>query len=843
MAFFEYTNKSSKEVLELFKTSELGLLKKDVVLAQEKYGFNEIETKNVNAFSVLVRQFKSPFTYLLLAAAIISIFVGQMVDSITVLSFIVINVIIGFFQEYKAEKSVYFLQKFIPQKVKVLRASKEEVIDRKFLVPGDIVLLEAGDKAPADLRVINLHNFLIDESVLTGESAPVAKKTEATSKEQKEIFMAENIIFSGTSVISGKATAVVIATGRETVFGSVVKSVSEIKKESAYEKSILYFSKLILRIVVTTIILIFVANILVKGISDFFELTLFAVALIVSILPEALPAVVTFSLSNGSMRMAKQNVVVKRLSAIEDLGNIEVLCTDKTGTLTQNKLTLEKIVSSDKKKSLLYVALSFIDQNIKDKILNPFDFAIVQRMPENIFKESKNFKIISELPFDSYRMRAAFLAQPIRGDKILIVKGAAESILKNCSKSGGNLDKAEILEDIEREGSDGKRVLAIAFKKIGKDQNVISAQDEKGLTFLGYFVFEDPVKSTSKEALDLAKKLGVKVKIITGDSKEVTAWVAKKTGLVVDQKDIISGRELEVLTKEEFQDACDEKSVFVRISPDIKHKIIKSLQVKYDVGFMGEGVNDAPALKVADVGIAVIEASDVAREASDVVLLQKDLRVVVNGIKDGRMIFSNINKYIKCALASNFGNFYSIAAISVFINFLPMLPVQILLGNILSDFPLISVATDSVDIEELRKPKLYQLHMVLPLIISLALVSTVFDFIFFAIFFKQTPAVIQTLWYIESIITEIMLIFIIRTRKPFYKAKRPSFWLISLAIIDAIIVVVLPFSKIGQNWFHFITPPIIPLLIVFGLNIAYFITSELVKLIYFRYWKPKTLTN
>jgi len=275
--------------------------------------------------------------------------------------------------------------------------------------------------------------------------------------------------------------------------------------------------------------------------------------------------------------------------------------------------------------------------------------------------------------------------------------------------------------------------LALAFKKVNKGKKSLKLEDEKGLTFLGYFVFEDPLKSTAKEAIELAKKLGVQIKIITGDSKEVAGYVARKTGLASNEQDVISGQELEKLTKEEFDDACDNKTIFARISPDVKHNIIKSLQKKYEVGFMGEGVNDAPALKTADVGIAVIEASGVAREASDVVLLQKDLRVVVNGIKDGRMIFSNINKYIKCALASNFGNFYSIAVISLFINYLPMLPVQILLGNILSDFPLISVATDSVDIDELRKPKLYQLHNVLPLIISLALVSTVFDFIFFAI--------------------------------------------------------------------------------------------------------------
>jgi Mg2+-importing ATPase len=830
--------------MKVFGTSKNGLTKNEVILAQKKYGLNEIKIKNVNAFNILIRQFKSPFCYLLLIAAVISILIGQLDDSLAVLAFILINVIIGFFQEYRAERAVFLLQKFIPQKVKVLRDLKEEIIGKEFLVPGDIVLLESGDIVDADLRVISSQNFLVNESILTGESGPVSKIVDAMSYEEDEIFKAKNIIFSGSSVVSGKAQGLVIATAKDTVLGGIVKTISGIRRESTYEKSILYFCKLILRIVTVTIILIFIANILLKGVSDILELLLFSVALIVSILPEALPAVVTFALSEGSLKMAKQNVVVKRLSAIEDMGNIEVLCTDKTGTLTQNKMSLEKTVSSDAKKCFLYGILSSGADKIGEKILNPFDGALYQKVTEDILSASKKFKIISELPFDSYRMRSAFMVQSPRGEKFIIVKGAPESIIKNCTRFSGKFDKKEIKEEVAREGLNGKRVLAIAFKRLEKGKKDLKIQDEKGLTFLGYFVFYDPIKETAKEAITLSKKLGVKIKIITGDSKEVAGYVATLTGLAAGPDDLISGDELEKLTKEEFDDACDSKFVFARISPDVKHNIIKSLQKKYEVAFMGEGVNDAPALKTADVGIAVVEASDVARDAADVVLLRKDLRVVVNGIKDGRMIFSNINKYIKSALASNFGNFYSIAVISLFINFLPMLPVQILLGNILSDFPLICIATDSVDVEELRKPKAYELHNVLPLIISLALVSTLFDFIFFSIFYKQSPGNIQTLWFIESILTEIVLIFVIRTRKVFYKAKRPGFWLAFLTIADGVLIIALPYLKIGQSWFHFVVPPLIPLLLVFFLVGVYFIMSELVKLIYYRIWKtPKLPTN
>ncbi len=839
MIFSQYTEKNVEDSLNDLKSSKKGLTKKEAVLAQGKYGLNEIKVKNVNALNILIRQFKSPFCYLLLIAALISIILRQIDDSIAVLAFILINIFLGFFQEYRAEKAVSLLQKFITQKVKVLRDSKEEVIEKIFLVPGDVVFLEAGDMVCADLRVINLQNFLVNESVLTGESVPIPKITDRLSHAEKEIFKAKNIIFSGSSVVSGKAQAVVVATGKDTVIGGIVKTISGIRRESTYEKSILYFCKLILKIVVVTIILIFIVNILLKGfaVSRILELLLFSVALIVSILPEALPVVVTFALSQGSLKMAKQNVVVKRLSAIEDLGNIEILCTDKTGTLTQNKMTLEKIVSSDNKKYLLYAVLSGGADRVEEKILNPFDAALFRRVPEDVLRESKKFKVILELPFDSYRMRSAFVVESIKKETFLIVRGAPESILKNCSKFSGNFEKKEVKEDVTKEGKEGKRVLALAFKKINKEK--ITESDEKGLTFLGYSVYNDPLKSTAKEALNLSKKLGVQVKIITGDSKEVAGYVAEKIGLATGPQDLISGQELEELSKEEFDDACESKAVFARISPDIKHKIIKSLQKRYEVGFMGDGFNDAPALKTADVGIAVVDASDVARDASDVVLLQKDLRVIVNGIKDGRAIFANINKYIKTALANNFGQFYSMAVISLFVNFLPMLPVQILLSNILSDLPLIFIATDSVDLEELRKPKIYELHNILPLIVSLGLVGTLFDFVFFTIFYKSPPADIQTLWFIEGLLTDIVLIFIMRTRHLFWKAKRPGIFLSLSTILAGIVIVTLPFLKIGQQLFHFVTPQVVPLLIVFAIVVVYFVLSEFVKLVFFHYWNPK----
>ncbi len=848
-----YTSKTIEETYADLKTAKCGLSPTEVLARQKEYGLNEIATYDVKGFTIFLRQLKSPFFYLIFGAAVISFLLGELTDGLVIVATAIINIAIGFFQEYRAEKTIFLLRKYIDYNVKVLRMMPTEkgterecmqgVVDKKNLVPGDIVLLEAGDIIPADLRVIEVENFLVDESILTGESVPVSKIIEPIKGGAKEIFGAHNMLFTGSSVISGKAKGVVVATGAKTAFGDIAKLVSGANKPSAYEKNIMYFCKLVLRVVLVTIFLMFLANMLIHGFGGFFSLALFSVALVISILPEALPAVVTFALAKGSLKMAKKHVVVRRLSAIEDLGNIEILCTDKTGTITENKLSLERIVSSDQERCLAYGLLR--DDAAKDgqenisikKVLNPFDIALLERANGEVLANIRKHAVLAELPFDSNRMRSSMVVQKGK-DKFLVVKGAPERVMKLCAKFSPHTKK-ELQEDIVRQGLDGKRVLAVAYKKLSGDApKTYGAPYEKGLTFLGYFVFEDPLKRTAEEAIKLSKKLGVQVKVITGDSKEVAGYIGKKTGLLAEANNVIVGEALEKMSTDEFDEACQTYAVFARISPEIKYAIIKSLQKKFEVGFLGEGINDAPALKLANVAIAVPSASDISREVSDVVMLKKDLRVIVEGIKEGRIIFANINKYIKSTLASNFGNFYSVAIVSLFVTYLPMLPVQILLGNLLSDFPLISIATDSVDTEELRKPKMYQIHMVLPLIITLGLVSTLFDFIFFMIFKSQQPAIIQTLWFVSSMLTEFGLIYSIRTRHVFWKAKRPALSLSILTIFAVGISLLLPFITFGQEAFHFVTVPFLSIFIVIALAAAYFAVSEVVKLIYFHYWKP-----
>jgi len=836
MGFSEYTTKNIKEVLNILNTDENGLLNKEAEKRLKDYGFNEIKTKETRLFDIFLRQLKSPFSYLLVIASLVAFLIGEKIDGLMILLFVFINVFLGFFQEARAQRAVILLRRYLPSKVRILRKGIEKVVDKRFLVPGDLVLLEQGDMVPADLRVLKSENFLIDESILSGESAPAPKISRALFKEAKEVFEAKNIIFAGTSIVSGEAEGVVINTGKKTVLGEITKLVSGISRESVYEKDLLKFSSFILKVVVITVILIFLANLIIKGTASFFDFLLFCIALIVSIIPEALPLIVTFALSNGALKLAKEKVVAKRLSAVEGLGDIEVLCTDKTGTLTENKLKLEKIHSSDEEKCLLYGLLSssYMEEKIESS-LNSFDSAIFKRSSEKIRSFSKKFKAISEISFDPLRLRNSVLVEDKNKNLILIVRGAPETILKLSSMPKSDFKK--ISEEIKKEGREGKRILAIGFKKFNKRN--FSKRNEKGLNFLGYFCFSDPLKKTAKDAVRLSKKLGIKVKIVTGDSKEVAERVAKEVDLIKGPGEVILGEDLESLSQEDFEKACGEFSVFARISPKMKYKIIEALIKKYEVGFLGEGINDAPALKIAHLGIAVEGAADVSREVSDIVLLKKDLKVIVEGIKIGRNVFSNINKYIKCTLASNFGNFYSIAAIAVIIPFLPMLPVQILLVNLLSDFPLISVASDKVDPAELKRPKLYRLDKMILLVFLLAFVSLIFDFIFFGIFYKAEPDLLRTLWFIESILTEIALIFSIRTSLFFLRAKGPSILLIFISCLVFLITIFLPFTDFGKETFHFVSPPLSGLLMVLALVFSYFIISEAVKLSYFHYRKLK----
>lgn len=816
MDFKTASQLNHERIFQEFGTSPEGLTHAESQLRLTKFGINQIKAESVSAFQILLRQLKSPFIYLLGASVILTLVLGETLDAFMISLFILINTTIGFFQEHRSEKSLHLLRKFISQHARVKRQGEITVINKTDLVPGDILFLETGDIVPADTRLIQNQNLTLDESTLTGEPYSTEKNIQPQEK-VSNIYSAKNICFTGTTVTHGKAEGVVFATGQNTQFGQISKLTVTSERVGVFEKEIKKISQFILKVVLFTLFLVVVGNLIIKdGRVNPLELITFAIALAVSVVPEALPVVITFSLSKGALKLAQSKVVVRRLTAIEDLGSIEVLCTDKTGTLTENKLTVDEIKSPNPQKTIIYAALASSPQ--LSSVKSDFDFAIHAALKDSDKRELSHYLVIEQVPFDPQTRRNETKIEIDHQEKT-IIRGAPEDILKQASLSQKQKESYE--KWIIKKGLGGFRSLAIAIKT------------NKETSLLGLISFADPLKPTAQAAVNDAHTLGVKIKILTGDGKEVAGTVASQIGIIKNQKDVITGDELEELPPDKQHQAVESYSVFARVTPQQKYRIIQLLQEKHEVGFLGEGLNDAPALKIANVAMVVDGAADIARESSDIILLRKSLRVIVDGIKEGRSVFANTTKYIKATLASNFGNFYAVATASFLIDFLPMLPVQILLVNLLSDFPMISVATDNVDQREIAKPERYKIRDIALIAIVLGLVSTLFDFVFFALF-HSNPKTLQTHWFIGSILTELIFIFSIRSRFFFLRSKPPSTILIGLTFVAALTTLIVPQTKFGHEIFKFASVSPASIALILAIVFIYFITTEAVKLIFYK---------
>lgn len=826
---------------ELKSSIPYGLSTMEAKKRQKAYGFNEIETYQVKWWTILLRQFNTSFQILLSFACIVSFFLGEILNGSMILLFILINTIIGFAQEYQAEMDLYLLKKFIISKDKVLRDGKELLVESKELVPGDIIFLEPGDIISADIRILSQQNLSVDESSLSGESEPAKKISTTLKKSPKTISEAFNIGFCGTKVISGKGIGIIFATAKQTMFGEIAKITSEVYRQSAIGREISNFSKFILYMVLGTLSVIFFLNLIIKGGNvDIVQLAIFSVALAVTIIPEALPIVMTCSLSRSAMRLAKNKVIVKRLSAIEDLGGIDILCTDKTGTLTENLLSIKDIFSQDPKETLLYGALaSTSSRQISIQGINSFDSAILNALSKNK-KDLEAYELVDEIPFDPFRRRNTAILKK-DGKLILISRGAEESILEKCTKVSSE-EKQKLHEWKYHQGQEGRRVLAVAKKILSPHYSSIE-KEEENLEFLGLISFEDPIKRTAFHTLKKAKKLNVQIKILTGDSPEVAGAVGVKLKLIKSPGEVILGSDLDKMSAPQQEESIENGVVFARIIPTQKYKIIQILQEKYDVGFLGEGINDAPALKIAQVGIVVNNATDIAKDAADIVLMKTSLRIIIDGIEQGREAFANSIKYIKFTLASNLSNFYTVAFSSLLLDYLPMLPLQILLVNLLSDLPMIAISTDNIDMEELKKVHNFRISRLIAIVFILGITTSIFDFSFFAFFFKKPAAILQTNWFIFSMLTEIAFFFSIRTKLFFLKAKHPSLILSSLLLCSLGFALIIPFTKIGNMIFKFEPPTLNHLLIIFGIVGLCFIAVESIKLLYYRQFTSNDATN
>ncbi len=834
------------ELMAKLGTGEKGLGHPEALLRFAEHGRNEIPTGGKrHALHILTSQFSNALILILIAAAAISFLLGEAIEAAVILAIVLFNALLGFVQEYRAERALEELKGFLTMKAKVMREGEVIEVDSRYLVPGDVVYLNIGDIVPADMRLVWCEDFAVDESALTGESVPALKNP----AERSDIIFSglqpqaiRNSAFMGTVVASGEAHCIVVATGKATFFGRAASLLEKEEPSSEFERSIRQFSAFLLKITVFMTAFIFAANyFLGKGVLDSF---VFAIALAVGITPEVLPVVMTISLSHGALKMAKKSVVVKRLSAMESLGNIDTLCCDKTGTLTEDSLRLERFENLDGKKDskvLTYAILCNSAKMTKGKKLigRGVDKAILQSgEAKNLMREVERFTVVDVNGFDFGRRRMSVLAREGKS-KILIAKGAPDSILAISSHVVVNGKKrkfdspliARLRAKAEAWEKGGLLVIAVAEKQVEKATS--HKEDETGMALTGFLMFSDPPKPSAGETLRHLQDLGVGVKILSGDSQFVTRKICSDVGLGIAEDKIVSGSELEDLSPQEADDWATRYNVFARLTPEQKHAIVRSLNREgHVVGFLGDGVNDTPALKAADVGISVDSGTDVAKDAADVILLHKSLTAVAAGITEGRKTFSNIMKYITNTVSANYGNMFTVAFSSLFLKFIPLLPSQILLNNFLTDFPMIAVSTDNVDAKALHKPGRWSMSYIRKFMYVFGILSSAFDLLLIVVLiaiFGATEGVFRTSWFMFSALTELVVLFSLRTRLPFYKG-RPSRWLLVISGVTALLCVLIPLSTFGKAFFGFEAPQLQVFALMTGLLALYFLVVEFAKL-------------
>lgn len=761
------------------------------------------------ALRIFLRQFQNGFFYILIAAAVISFFLGEHLDTIVITTILFLNALLGFFQEYRSQKLLEKLQSLIAQRVKVRRGDRVLVIPLRDLRIGDCVIVESGDNVPADLEITDTHFLEVDESALTGESLPVSHRM-------------GDLILMGSTVLDGFAEGRVVALGDNTEFGKIRHDAMQVSSTSQFERDVNAFSKKLMVIVLITLGGLLLLHLTVgRSHLDLPTLLLFILALAIGIVPEAMPLVTTLAMTSGALKLAHQKVVVKKLAAVEDLGNLVILCTDKTGTVTEGRMTVaeRRVLNDGWFETACLMSLGRVGLS-NQKSLGPFDAVIWKSLSESTRGKTGDINIFWEDPFDPETRRHDVVAMV--GSTIwAVTKGAPESIFVLSKPSAG------LRQWTESQGLLGRRIMVVAGRSVEKKSSY-SSEDFKHLQILGVFSFSDPLKASAMDAVHDAERLGVDVRMITGDSPEVAFAIGKELGLVNERSEVLTGSDLEQLPGEKKQETIRSTQIFARIFPSQKHDIVTALSLLGPVGFIGDGVNDAPALKAATVGIAADHATDVAREAASIILLKKDLHVVVDGIRKGREIFVNIEKYLVFTLIGDFGTFYSIAVISLLTTFLPMLPVQILLSNLLSDLPMVSIAADTVDADRIKKPVRSQLNRVLAFSFLLGLVSSFFDFLFFGIF-RQTPVpLLQTLWFVFTVVTELVLIFSVRTKKWLWSATCPPPALMITALLAGLMTIVIPLSPVASV-FHFVSPNPSQWAVLALLTVLYFVATEFAK--------------
>jgi len=778
-------------------------------------------------------QFKSPLVLLLVAAVILSAIMGETSD-VFIISFILLATgIMGFIQERRAGKAVEKLRSIIRTKVKVIRGGQSIDIYIEEVVQGDILTFSAGDIIPADCLLMEEKDLHVNESTLTGETYP-AEKMIGTIAADTGMSKRTNVLYEGTSVVSGSGKAVAVLTGQETVFGIISASMSKPEEETAFETGIRKFGILLMKITITMAVIIFIVN-LSFG-RPLIDTLLFALALTVGMAPELLPAIMTIAMSAGAKRMAAQKVIVKKLASIQNLGEINVFCSDKTGTLTEGVLKVSSIVGIDGNESAAIRQLAFLNAKFESGFANPLDIAL--RAMENV--SADGYMKTDEIPYDFNRKRLSIAV--IKDNKEQIIsKGALDNVVAICDKvlmpDGSTIpftdEKSKINELYQQYSNQGFRTIGICYRP-SENGKSLTKEDEKQMIFAGFVLLFDPPKEGVIEVIKELKSNGVDLKIITGDNKLVATYIAEKIGM--QNLFVISGSEINKLSPDELVEKVQTVNVFSEIEPQQKENIVKALRKAGNiVAYMGDGINDVAAINAADVGISTSNAVDVAKESADVVLLEKDLEVLNAGILEGRRTFLNTLKYIYTNTSATFGTMFSMAGASLILPFLPMLPQQILMTNFLTDFPFLAISSDNVDENDTKLPQRWNLKQLKNFMIVFGLHSSAFDYLtFFALYklFKANADLFHTGWFIESFCTQLLILFVLRTHKSLLKSV-PGKLLIALSLLAFVITVSLPFMPFAKQ-LGFVVPPFQLMATIVGILILYVITAEIIKIIFFK---------
>jgi Mg2+-importing ATPase len=820
-----------EEILSQLQSSPNGLSSEEATqrLAKQRSA-TKTESRFQRELRLFIRQFTSPLVLLLFVAVVLSGVLGQTSDMLIILVILLATGLLSFFQELNAGHAVEKLQQMIHPVATVIRDGRPTDIKTDEVVAGDILSFNAGDIIPADCRVIESNELFVNESSLTGESYPVEKKTgieDENSPTPKKI----NCLWKGTNVVNGTAKAVAVNLGNDTLFGHLQKSLQH-QTETVFEKGIKSFGYFLLRITLVLSVAILIINLLFH--RPVIDSILFSLAIAVGMAPELLPAIMTLSMTAGAKRMLKKKVIVKKLSSIFNFGEINVLCTDKTGTITEGSVRVKEFVTADGKPDENLKLIASLNACFQTGFANPIDNAI-----KKLNADISGYEKLDEIPYDFIRKRLSIL---VKKENIvtLITKGAFKNVLAVCDQfeTNGNISiiddaKRTEFENIFKQYSEsGLRVLAVGKKIVTSSS--IRKEDEKQMTFAGFILLEDPLKDDVLKSIDDLKKLNVEIKIITGDNHYIAAYAARELGM--DDSKIITGSMLAQISSEALPVRACETKVFAEIEPNQKETIIRALQkAGKAVAYMGDGINDVAAIHAADTGISVEDAVDIAKESADFVLMEKDLAVLTDGIYEGRKSFANSMKYVLIVTGAIFGNMFSVAGASLLLPFLPMLPKQILLTNLISDFPYLAIASDNVDNDQMKKPGKWNLKTIQSFMIVFGIHSSIFDFLTFYMmyfYFKLNEAAFQTSWFIESVITEIIILFIVRTRRSVLKDK-PGKMLIILGTISAVITIAVTIPPLA-SLFGFGIAHAKQVITIIIILLLYAITADLLKVYFFK---------